>query len=239
MARIVFVGLGNMGLADGRQSGPRRSRGDRHRPLGRTARPSRRRPAAGPEPRSPKRSPMPRWSCRCCRKAVTLCARRRRRRRSPMRAPARFIDSSTIHVESACNACAWRWRRLRDGRRPGVGRQPGARGRRHAHLHGRRLLHAAFARAKPILEAMGKTIVHAGTAGAGQAAKICNNMILGDLDGVAVCEGFALADGSASSPRSSSTSTSSGQRHVDQPLPGARPGRPRRPSVRKSPASPR
>ncbi|MFL5020262.1 MAG: NAD(P)-binding domain-containing protein, partial [Rhizobium sp.] len=36
----------------------------------------------------------------------------------------------------------------------------------------------AFARAKPILEAMGKKIVHCGEAGAGQAAKICNNMIL-------------------------------------------------------------
>ncbi len=36
---------------------------------------------------------------------------------------------------------------------------------------------AAFARAKPLLEAMGKKIVHCGGAGAGQAAKICNNMI--------------------------------------------------------------
>ena len=37
----------------------------------------------------------------------------------------------------------------------------------------------AFARAQSILQAMGKTIVHAGGAGNGQAAKICNNMILG------------------------------------------------------------
>src|SRR5947208_4249152 len=37
---------------------------------------------------------------------------------------------------------------------------------------------AAFARAEPILRAMGKTIVHAGPAGSGQTAKICNNMIL-------------------------------------------------------------
>ena len=36
----------------------------------------------------------------------------------------------------------------------------------------------AFAAAKPILEKMGKRIVHCGDAGAGQAAKICNNMIL-------------------------------------------------------------
>jgi len=37
----------------------------------------------------------------------------------------------------------------------------------------------AFAAAKPVLELMGKKIVHCGGAGAGQAAKICNNMILG------------------------------------------------------------
>jgi len=52
---------------------------------------------------------------------------------------------------------------------------------------------AAFARAEPILQAMGKTIVHAGPAGNGQTAKICNNMILG-ASMIAVCEGFALAE---------------------------------------------
>ena len=52
---------------------------------------------------------------------------------------------------------------------------------------------AAFARAKPILEAMGKTIVHAGGAGNGQAAKICNNMILG-VSMIAVSEAFVLAE---------------------------------------------
>jgi len=51
----------------------------------------------------------------------------------------------------------------------------------------------AFARAKPILEAMGKTIVHAGGAGNGQAAKICNNMILG-VSMIAVSEAFLLAE---------------------------------------------
>jgi 3-hydroxyisobutyrate dehydrogenase len=51
----------------------------------------------------------------------------------------------------------------------------------------------AFARAEPVLQQMGKTIVHAGPAGNGQAAKICNNMILG-ISMVAVCEGFALAE---------------------------------------------
>ena len=52
---------------------------------------------------------------------------------------------------------------------------------------------AAFERAKPILEAMGKTIVHAGGAGNGQAAKICNNMILG-VSMIAVSEAFVLAE---------------------------------------------
>jgi 3-hydroxyisobutyrate dehydrogenase len=51
----------------------------------------------------------------------------------------------------------------------------------------------AFARAEPILAKMGKTIVHAGGAGNGQAAKICNNMILG-ISMIAVAEGFSLAD---------------------------------------------
>jgi len=52
---------------------------------------------------------------------------------------------------------------------------------------------AAFARAEPILAAMGKAVIHAGASGAGQAAKICNNMILGATM-IATCEAFALAD---------------------------------------------
>ena len=51
---------------------------------------------------------------------------------------------------------------------------------------------AGFARARPVLEAMGKTIVHAGGPGNGQAAKICNNMILG-ISMIAVGEAFNLA----------------------------------------------
>lgn len=50
-----------------------------------------------------------------------------------------------------------------------------------------------FAQAQPILEKMGKTIVHAGGAGNGQAAKICNNMILG-VSMIAVSEAFVLAE---------------------------------------------
>ena len=50
----------------------------------------------------------------------------------------------------------------------------------------------AFARGKPILEAMGKNIFHAGGPGAGQAVKICNNMMLA-INMVGVSEGFLLA----------------------------------------------
>jgi 3-hydroxyisobutyrate dehydrogenase len=50
----------------------------------------------------------------------------------------------------------------------------------------------AFARAEPILAAMGKAVIHAGDAGAGQAAKICNNMLLG-ASMIATCETFAMA----------------------------------------------
>jgi 3-hydroxyisobutyrate dehydrogenase len=51
----------------------------------------------------------------------------------------------------------------------------------------------AFARAQPILAGMGRKIVHCGDAGAGQAAKICNNMILG-ISMIAVSEAFVLGE---------------------------------------------
>jgi 3-hydroxyisobutyrate dehydrogenase len=51
----------------------------------------------------------------------------------------------------------------------------------------------AFARAEPILSNMGKAVIHAGASGAGQAAKICNNMLLG-ASMIATCETFAMAE---------------------------------------------
>jgi 3-hydroxyisobutyrate dehydrogenase len=51
----------------------------------------------------------------------------------------------------------------------------------------------SFARVKPLFDIMGQKAVHCGAAGAGQAAKICNNMILG-VTMIATCEAFALAD---------------------------------------------
>ncbi len=50
-----------------------------------------------------------------------------------------------------------------------------------------------FQRAKPVLEKMGKKIIHAGASGAGQAAKICNNLLLG-ISMIGVCEAFTLAE---------------------------------------------
>lgn len=50
-----------------------------------------------------------------------------------------------------------------------------------------------FEAAKPFLEAMGKAVIHAGDTGAGQAAKICNNMLLA-ITMIGTCEAFALAD---------------------------------------------
>jgi len=71
---------------------------------------------------------------------------------------------------------------------------------------------AAFARALGLLRAMGKNIVHAGGAGAGQAAKICNNMLAG-ISMVAVSEALQLAKRLGLDPKKffEIASTSSGQ----------------------------
>jgi 3-hydroxyisobutyrate dehydrogenase len=70
----------------------------------------------------------------------------------------------------------------------------------------------AFEKAKPVLEAMGKRIVHCGEAGAGQAAKICNNMMLA-VGMLGVCEAFVLAEklGLSHQALFDVASTSSGQ----------------------------
>ena len=107
-------------------------------------------------------------------------------------APALLIDCSTIDVDrarSVAAAVAAKGHRFLDA--PVSGGTGGAAAGTLTFMVGGD--ETAFADAKPILEAMGKTIVHAGGAGTGQAAKICNNMILG-ISMVAVCEGFALAE---------------------------------------------
>lgn len=70
----------------------------------------------------------------------------------------------------------------------------------------------AFARAQPILAAMGKAVIHAGANGTGQAAKIANNMLLGATM-VATCEAFLLAEKLGLDPQTffDISSVSSGQ----------------------------
>jgi 3-hydroxyisobutyrate dehydrogenase len=71
---------------------------------------------------------------------------------------------------------------------------------------------SAFARAQPILAAMGKAVIHAGDAGTGQAAKICNNMLLA-IHMIGTCEAFAMAQKLGLDPQTfyDISSVSSGQ----------------------------
>ncbi len=103
-----------------------------------------------------------------------------------------FIDSSTIDVESArivADAATKGGMAMIDA--PVSGGVGGAEAGSLTFMVGGP--DDAFAAAKPYLEIMGKTIVHAGAAGNGQAAKICNNMILG-ISMIGVSEAFVLAE---------------------------------------------
>ncbi len=89
---------------------------------------------------------------------------------------------------------------------------------------------AAFARAQPVLTVMGSRSVHCGGAGAGQAAKICNNLILG-ISMIGVCEAFVLAEklGLSAQALFDVASTSSGQCWAltrNCPVPGPVPSSP-------------
>ncbi len=126
-------------------------------------------------------------------------------------AGALMIDGSTIDVASAVEA-----HKLAAGKgvasvdAPVSGGTGGAKGATLTFMAGGAA--DAFAKAKPELEAMGKKIVHCGDAGAGQAAKICNNMILG-ISMIGVSEAFALAEklGLSHQALFDVASTSSGQ----------------------------
>jgi 3-hydroxyisobutyrate dehydrogenase len=105
---------------------------------------------------------------------------------------ALLIDCSTIDVETAravAGAAEERGLAMLDA--PVSGGVGGAQAGTLTFMVGGSA--AAFARAKGVFEAMGKTVVHAGGAGNGQAAKICNNMILG-VSMIAVSEAFVLAE---------------------------------------------
>jgi 3-hydroxyisobutyrate dehydrogenase len=124
---------------------------------------------------------------------------------------ALVIDCSTIDVESARQAHALASKAsVLSVDAPVSGGTGGAKGATLTFMAGGAA--PAFAAAKPVLEAMGKKIVHCGDAGAGQAAKICNNMILG-ISMIAVGEAFALAEklGLSHQALFDVSSTSSGQ----------------------------
>ena len=102
-----------------------------------------------------------------------------------------LIDSSTIDVESArvvSDAASAAGLEMLDA--PVSGGVGGATAATLTFMVGGS--ETAFARGLPVLQAMGKNIVHAGGPGAGQAAKICNNMMLA-INMVGVSEGFLLA----------------------------------------------
>jgi 3-hydroxyisobutyrate dehydrogenase len=124
---------------------------------------------------------------------------------------ALFIDSSTIDVDSARRAHqAAKSAGVASLDAPVSGGVGGARAGTLTFMCGG--AEGAFAIAKPILEKMGKRIVHCGEAGAGQAAKICNNMILGAAM-IVTCEAFVLAEklGLSAQALFDVASTSSGQ----------------------------
>ena len=124
---------------------------------------------------------------------------------------ALIIDCSTIDVESAKQAHALAAKHgIASVDAPVSGGTGGAKGATLTFMCGGE--DKAFAAARPVLEKMGKKIVHCGGAGAGQAAKICNNMILG-VSMIAVSEAFALAEklGLSHQALFDVASTSSGQ----------------------------
>ena len=103
-----------------------------------------------------------------------------------------MINSSTIDVESARRAHALaKGAGLLSIDAPVSGGVGGAKAASLTFMCGGAA--DAFAAAKPILEKMGKRIVHCGDAGSGQAAKICNNMILGATM-IVTAEAFVLAE---------------------------------------------
>ncbi|MER5884589.1 3-hydroxyisobutyrate dehydrogenase [Streptomyces sp. NPDC001941] len=140
-----------------------------------------------------------------------------------------FIDCSTIDVATARVAHA---AAVEAGHRaldaPVSGGVVGAQGATLTFMAGGSA--PDFARARPFLAAMGRKAVHCGDAGAGQAAKICNNMILG-ISMIAVSEAFVLAEslGLAHQALYDVASTASGQcwaLTVNCPVPGPVPDSP-------------
>ncbi len=140
-----------------------------------------------------------------------------------------FIDSSTIDVDSARKA---RELAVKAGHRgmdaPVSGGVMGAEAGSLTFMVGAEA--SDFEQARPLLEVMGKKVVHCGDSGAGQAAKICNNMILG-ISMIAVSEAFVLGEklGLSNQALFDVSSTASGQcwaLTTNCPVPGPVPGSP-------------
>jgi 3-hydroxyisobutyrate dehydrogenase len=128
-----------------------------------------------------------------------------------VKAGALIVDCSTIDVDSARNAHAMaKDKGLLSLDAPVSGGVGGAKGATLTFMVGGAT--EAFARGEPFLSEMGKRVVHCGEAGAGQAAKICNNMILG-VSMIGVAEAFVLAEklGLSHQALYDVASTSSGQ----------------------------
>ena len=105
---------------------------------------------------------------------------------------ALLIDCSTIDVDSARAVAAQATDAgFEAADAPVSGGTAGAEAGQLAFMVG--CEEAVFPRVKAALDPMAKAVIHAGAAGAGQAAKICNNMVLG-VSMLGVCEAFALAE---------------------------------------------
>ncbi|MER7769086.1 3-hydroxyisobutyrate dehydrogenase [Kitasatospora sp. NPDC096140] len=142
---------------------------------------------------------------------------------------ALFIDCSTIAVGDArvaADLARTAGHRAVDA--PVSGGVPGAEAASLTFMVGAE--DVDFAEAEPLLAAMGRRVVHCGPSGAGQAAKICNNMILG-VSMIAVSEAFVLGESLGLSHQAlfEVASTASGQCWAltsNCPVPGPVPGSP-------------
>ncbi|HMR51539.1 MAG TPA: 3-hydroxyisobutyrate dehydrogenase [Amaricoccus sp.] len=140
-----------------------------------------------------------------------------------------FVDCSTVDVESARAAAAEaEAAKLLAVDAPVSGGTGGAASGSLTFMAGGSP--AAFEKARPLFEIMGARAVHCGGPGSGQAAKICNNMILG-ISMIGVCEAFALAGKLGLDPHSlfdvvSSSSGSCWSVNTYCPVPGVGPNSP-------------
>ena len=191
MSNIGFIGLGNMGgpMAANLVKAGERVLGfdlvEASRAGVGARRRADRRQRAGDASRTPtSSSPCCRPASTCCRCGTTSCRRRGRARCSSIARPSTSTSARKAHALAAARGIAT----LDAPVSGGVG---GAKAATLTFMVGGTA--TAFARGKPVLERMGKRVVHCGEAGNGQAAKICNNMILG-ISMIAVSEAFVLGE---------------------------------------------